>query len=265
MGMNKMCARCHESKDETEFGIDRKRKDGRYPYCKECRAIINRLPRYREKTREGNLRFRSKPDYYEINRKHNKKYRESEKGKANSKKYREDHNGMLTEYHSVYSKIWGKTENGKSSLKRARTKHYYKDIEASRKYQREAYHKRKQSVEYKISDAISSSIYDALKENKAGRHWETLVGYTLHDLMKHLEKQFKPGMTWKNYGNWHIDHVTPRSAFNFTKHTHLDFKRCWALKNLQPLWKCDNLKKAAFIEAPFQPCLPISVETSQPV
>ena len=167
---------------------------------------------------------------------------------------------FLTAYHRDYIKIWMRTENGKTSLKKAKGRHYYKDIEASRKYGREAYRKRRQSIEYKINDAISSSIYDALKENKAGRHWEYLVGYTLHDLMKHLKKQFKPGMTWSNYGEWHVDHVVPRSAFNFTKYTHLDFKRCWALKNLQPLWGNDNLKKGALVEAPFQPCLPISIQ-----
>ncbi|GAI73524.1 unnamed protein product, partial [marine sediment metagenome] len=42
---------------------------------------------------------------------------------------------------------------------------------------------------------------------------------------------------WKDYLNrdLHIDHIIPKSAFNFTKPEHTDFKRCWALDNLRLL------------------------------
>lgn len=99
------------------------------------------------------------------------------------------------------------------------------------------------------------SIYDSLKGNKHGHHWEDLVGYTFQKLKKHLEKQFKTGMTWQNYGQWHVDHKIPISVFNFKKATDIDFRRCWALKNLQPMWAIENLKKHVKIERPFQPSL----------
>lgn len=75
----------------------------------------------------------------------------------------------------------------------------------------------------------------------------------------HLERQFLPGMTWENHGRfgWHIDHIIPLSAFNFETPDHIDFKRAWALSNLQPLWWQDNLKKRAKIEGAFQPSLAI--------
>jgi hypothetical protein len=34
-----------------------------------------------------------------------------------------------------------------------------------------------------------------------------------------------------------------------------DFKRAWALSNLQPLWAIDNQRKSAKLAAPFQPSL----------
>ena len=39
----KNCARCHEDKEETDFGKDKFRKDGHCIYCKPCRTIIGRL------------------------------------------------------------------------------------------------------------------------------------------------------------------------------------------------------------------------------
>lgn len=76
--------------------------------------------------------------------------------------------------------------------------------------------------------------------------WESLVGYTVTDLMTHLEKQFRFGMTWENYGKWwHIDHIIPLSRLNYTSYLDPEFKQAWALSNLQPLWKIDNLRKGA--------------------
>lgn len=65
------------------------------------------------------------------------------------------------------------------------------------------------------------------------------------ELVIHLESQFIDGMTWDNHGmnGWHIDHIRPISSFNFDSTDHPDFKKCWALDNLQPLWVEDNLSK----------------------
>ena len=114
-------------------------------------------------------------------------------------------------------------------------------------------------IQFKLNRNIRSSMCNSLKYNgsKNGRHWEGLVGYTLMDLKKHLEKKFLPGMSWDNWGinGWHIDHKIPISAFNFTDPSHTDFKRCWSLKNLQPLWAFDNISKNDKLEKPFQPSL----------
>lgn len=56
-------------------------------------------------------------------------------------------------------------------------------------------------------------------------------------------------------GKIHIDHKIPLSAHNFTKPEHSDFKKAWALKNLQPMWAIDNMKKGAKLKKHFQPSL----------
>jgi len=116
--------------------------------------------------------------------------------------------------------------------------------------------KRRENPMFRLSSNISRSIRQSLfANNKNNAPWESLVDFTKHELKTHLEKQFKPGMSWENYGEWHIDHKIPIAAHNFTKPEHEDFKRCWALKNLQPMWAKDNISKGAKIEKPFQPSL----------
>ena len=191
--------------------------------------------------------YRSKPEFAERKLIYEKRYRNSEKGKATIKTNYERNKEHRKEYHREYSKQWGRTAVGKASNKKGRDKYYYKNLEASRKRGREWYYKRKQNVEYRIHDAVSSNIYDALKDQKNGRSWETLVGYSLRKLMLHLATLFQPGMNWDNFGKWHIDHARPRSSFHFSSAEDPEFKKCWALENLQPLWAEENMKKGNHI------------------
>ncbi len=86
-----------------------------------------------------------------------------------------------------------------------------------------------------------------------------MVGYTTEELKEHLETQFKKGMAWDNYGKkWHIDHIIPRSKFNYIYYDDIDFKRCWALTNLQPLWAKENIQKSDKVDKDFQPFLSFS-------
>lgn len=52
-------------------------------------------------------------------------------------------------------------------------------------------------------------------------------------------------MSWDNYGEWHIDHKIPDCKFNYISVNDKEFQKCWALKNLQPLWAIENLRKGS--------------------
>lgn len=110
-----------------------------------------------------------------------------------------------------------------------------------------------------LNRRISTGMRLSLKNGKQGYCWESLVGYTVEVLKKHIEKRFLPGMSWENTAKWHIDHKIPIAAFNFETPGDIDFKRCWALKNLRPLWAVDNQKKRDKVDRPFQPSLSIAV------
>lgn len=67
--------------------------------------------------------------------------------------------------------------------------------------------------------------------------------YTFEELTISLEKQFRPGMSWNNYGEWHIDHKIPLAWF--IKEGIIDPAIINALDNLQPLWAEENMKKGS--------------------
>ena len=112
------------------------------------------------------------------------------------------------------------------------------------KYALRTYGKRKKNPQYRLSCRIGYQIYKALKGKKEGRHWENLVGYTLNELVEHLEGQFDKDMGWDNYGSyWEIDHVRPKSWFDYENIESVQFQECWALSNLQPLGVSKNRSK----------------------
>jgi hypothetical protein len=66
-----------------------------------------------------------------------------------------------------------------------------------------------------------------------------LLGYSPSQLKETIESKFIDGMSWNNYGEWHIDHIKPISSFDKTENP----KIINSLDNLQPLWAFDNLSK----------------------
>lgn len=121
--------------------------------------------------------------------------------------------------------------------------------EYRRQYKRNRIQKNKRC---RIDHIMSKNICTSLQGKKAGRRWETLVGYTVDDLMKHLEKYFHKGMSWENYGfYWHIDHFVPKSYFVYEDDDSVEFINCWALNNLRPMLAVDNWKKGDDIFANF--------------
>lgn len=70
-----------------------------------------------------------------------------------------------------------------------------------------------------------------------------LFDFTFGEFIVKFESQFQLGMSWDNYGEWHIDHIIPDSAYQYSSIKDVGFKKSWNLNNLQPLWAKENLKK----------------------
>ena len=96
----------------------------------------------------------------------------------------------------------------------------------------------------KLKRQIRNSLRRGLNYKGAQKKGSTfeLLDFTPVQLTLHLESQFKEGMTWENYGDWHIDHITPL----VNAKTPEDVIKLNRLKNLQPLWAEENLSKNRF-------------------
>jgi len=154
------------------------------------------------------------------------------------------------------------TENNKEKLKIKDEKYRKNNPEKIRIARLKRYEKDKINPMFKINNSLRVSIWRSLKTNggsKNKRHWEDLIGFTVIELKNHLESLFTEGMNWERFlkGEIHIDHIIPISVFNFSSPKHLDFKRCWSLDNLQPMWAKDNLRKHNKLKETFQPNLSI--------
>jgi len=205
---------------------------------------------HREETKEYNKQYHIK------NREERKEY---------CKQWRKDNSGHIEQYcikHKEYRKKYMKQyyidhkEKEDKYSRQYRIDNKEKIIEYMKKYKNNRY---KTDLKFNFNHKISEAIRKSLIRNKAGYHWETLVGYTYNDLINRLKDTMPKGYNWQNYmdGKLHIDHITPVSAHNFTKPEHTDFKRCWALSNLRLLSAKENRIKSNHLENPFQPALKI--------
>ena len=96
--------------------------------------------------------------------------------------------------------------------------------------------------DFKVHNRIKARLHAGLKRGEQGATFKRL-GYSVAELMQHLERQFTKGMGWHNMGEWHIDHIVPLSSFTVTGSDDPELRRAWALPNLRPLWAKENLQK----------------------
>ena len=90
---------------------------------------------------------------------------------------------------------------------------------------------------FRLRLRVSKAVNAGLAGAKSGPTF-ALLGYTLAELVAHLEKQFLPGMSWENRAEWHVDHIVPLDSFAAE-----DTLTAWALPNLRPLWAAENRRK----------------------
>lgn len=235
--MNKTCSKCKLLHPLSEFCRNKNTKDGLSLWCKSCQRVSARcwIENNREKTREMSAKWkRNHPEHY-------KKYRIKNRNKILSYKeqYRKTNKSKLKEYAREYrttnqkhlnelQRIWFKKNPGKRS----------------------EYGKKARSTPMgAINFRMRGRIWDSLRGNKNRISWQKLVGYTTDDLRKHLENKFTIGMTWELFlaGKIHIDHIIPLSFFRYDTTDDAEFKYCWSLNNLQPLWAKDNQRKSNHI------------------
>jgi len=169
-------------------------------------------------------------------RKQQKKYEKSHKRGINQykKKYRKSNKYKI--YHEKYYKL------NRDKLLEQHRKYYKKHKKYYAKIIRKCVKKRlKKDIKFRLRCYLANRIYQALKNNIKSKRTIDLLGCSIDFLKHHLEKQFKSGMAWSNYGKWHIDHIKPCASFDLSKPS--EQRKCFHYTNLQPLWAKENKLK----------------------
>ncbi len=198
----KQCPRCDEPKTFSEFAKDKNRQDGLQCWCKE----------HMKEDHEKNKAKRTKQQrwYYLKNR----------EGILEKKKEYQD----------------------KNKEKIAKTKKEYREkLENKKKRNKRAKRRRKSDPHFQLRCNLAGRIRKVLKGNNKSLSTMFLIGCDIDYLMYHIQNQFTEGMSWDNYGEWHVDHIKPCAKFDMTEKS--SQSRCFNFKNLQPLWALDNLRK----------------------
>ena len=191
-----------------------------------------------ERQKERYRKYRQNPEWV-------KKYREYHN--AYLKKWRKNNPKYLA-YHREQVKKWYR-ENPEEGKKRS-NQNYWKHREQRLKHAKEYRQKYKDKIleadrkpQRRIGKNLRSRIINALvrQDSVKSKRIRELIGTTIPELQKHLERQFKSGMTWENYGKWHVDHILPLASFDLTKSE--EQEKAFHYTNLQPLWAKENLSK----------------------
>lgn len=207
----KICIDCNKEKDISAFS-----KTSRF--CKKCH----------------NIRY---------GKKHNNKRKEY------FKKYRQKHRDKYLVYGKKYR------ENNKSEIKL-----YNERTKVKRNVQRRGWQKQAEqsNPNFLLRRNVSRTINNILKSRGTGKNSSIIkyLPYTIEQLKHHLESLFEPWMNWNNYGvynlkvwndldpttwTWQIDHIIPKSEFDYTSMEGESFIQCWSLGNLRPLNSKQNI------------------------
>ena len=201
--------------------------------CNKCKTE-KILSQFNKGNDNDKLEYRCKLCVKEYHKKYYQIHKQEKKEK--SRNYHQEHKEEIKRKHKIY---YQKNKNKiKNQAKKYRIEHKKERAEHHIKYMKV---KLKIDINFRLSHYLRVRLNLALKGNPKLSTTMKLVGCSIEKLKKYLEKQFTEGMTWSNYGKWHIDHIRPCASFDLSKPK--EQRKCFHYKNLQPLWAEDNLKK----------------------
>jgi hypothetical protein len=211
----KKCVKCGQAKPFTAelYTRDATAPGGLTAKCKQCRYEQKRKweIEHPERNRESQRRYYAKTREEYLPRKQKWRAENRDKDRASSKRWISKNKDR----HDAYQKEWASIP----------------------------------------TNALAMSLRARMRRCLIGgravyRNMEAVLGYSVHDLIAHLESTFQDGMSWSNYkyAGWHVDHIRPVSSFKLISDNGSlnvdEIRKCWALSNLRAMWGKDNLIKS---------------------
>jgi hypothetical protein len=208
--MTKLCHKCGETKDSSEFYPKGKKLRCSCKLCEKLTrsANSNYFKKYRVKYRLEH------PDYF-------KNYYNKNKSILSTKAAERHLSNKL--HNNIRSKNWVAANKDRHA---STTKAY--------KYKR-----MRTDALYKTAQIIRSNINTAFIKNGHSKNIRTekILGCSFDEFKTYIESKFTKGMCWENHGEWHLDHCIPLS-------TAKTIKRLLELNyftNFQPLWATSKI------------------------
>ncbi len=219
----KICSKCLHPKSHEEFATDSRLKSGKKNICKLCDNL--RSSQYQKDNLVSVLAknrnwYRANPDKVigyrsRINNRNKQRY-------SSDASYRKRRQRSAYDYRS----------NPDNKLV----------INVKKRELRDKYAK---NPLWRIVQNLRRRLNFALHGQRKVASTMRIVGCDAQALRSHLEALFVTGMSWDNYGQWHIDHIKPCTQFDMSIPT--EQYKCFHYSNLQPLWAKDNLSKGGRI------------------
>ena len=174
---------------------------------------------------------------------YHREYREKNQEKLAA--YRREWREKNKEKKAEYDKEWSKVNKEKKAEYARKYSRENRDKIAKRKRER-----RREEPAFRLEGNLRTRLGIAIRDGHGRKCGSTLelTGCTWAELRSHLESQFTDGMTWDNYGEWHVDHIKPCTRFNLLLDT--EQRDCFHYSNLQPLWASENLSKSDKYDEP---------------
>jgi hypothetical protein len=224
----KVCFKCGEPKSINDFHISKRAKDGHRTNCKPCTLKENRDSQKKHPeapARAKNKWLKKNREYKRIQGRNYWKRPENKQARRdNSRRYAQNH-----------------PERIRQQQKRFRNANR---VELNRKNREKILVDGRYHIRQRFSSMFSRRMKRHSVAKRTGNSCFSALPYTVEELILHIEGLFQAGMSWNNYGEWHLDHIRPDSSFTYSSVDDEEFKQCWSLDNLQPLWAEDNRKKS---------------------
>lgn len=218
----KVCTTCKIEKSFGEFRKNKLTKDGYKSQCKTCTNNTDKV--YRNANKQAILN--KQKEWRNLNK--DKKYLSNKTWCINNKEYIKEQQKLYREAASPrtdYHKKWYK-EN--IDVIRTNVKLYKRN-------------KRNNDALFKVKDNIGNLIRNSIKKKGFKKNSKTrvILGCDYEFFIKYIANKFLDGMSWDNYGKWHLDHIYPISKA--TNEEHMILLNHYT--NFQPMWGIDNIKK----------------------
>jgi len=233
--MKKICNKCKIENELGFFSKNKNNKDGYSNTCKECEK--KRCEKYHKSQYESSKKWR---------------LNNPEKSKESYIKYIEKNPDMKS---SVRLKKYRESEGFKENERIRRKQWYIKNLDSERKKSREYYHENKKICRkkhnewrknkmktdpfFRMKKNLRDRIRIYLKGELLSKRTKDIIGLEMNEFRKYIESKFVNGMSWENYGEWHLDHKKPL----YLGTNNEEILELNHYTNLQPLWAEDNIQK----------------------